>query len=376
MNVNRLYRPALLACISIAATAACADQGFTFSGFGTVGAVKTNTNEAQFRSGPRQDRGATREVDFGVDTRLGLQAAYQVNETFSGVAQVLTSRRDGKQGPQVEWLYAQASPTQNIDLRLGRMVLPIFMLSDNRNVGYAHHWLRAPQEVYGAYALSSFDGVQARWHDDIGGFNLGARVSAGTSKGDLYLVGPYKGTLKYPRLYSVGFSAEKGFWSLSASKTYGKDVELSYPVFSLPSGGTDTFSNLGIQYDDGHLVAIAEYVTRRYNIDNLVNSNSYYASVGYRFGAWTPYVSYGHFTPKGAGWTAVNSETGEYAPGDIPKGSSRAVGLRWDAYKNVAVKAQFERVRHTDFAFMDPSWPFLLNPPSVRVWSLAVDFVF
>ncbi len=385
MNLKRNSSLAFAALMTVCATASqAADQGFAFSGYGTVGGVKTNTDEAQFRSGPRQDRGATRSVDFGVDTRLGLQGTYTHNDTFSAVGQVLTSRRDGQQGPQVEWLYAQAKPTQALDLRVGRMVLPIFMVSDNRNVGYAHYWLRAPVEVYGAYSLTSFDGVQARWASAVDDVNVTVRGSAGKSKGDIYLLDKPKAELKYPRLYSLALSLEKGFWTLSASRTVGKDVELKGDYLNLDPDGKDTFTNLGLQYDDGQAVAMAEYVTRRFKNpghpgpagDGSVNSDSYYISGGYRLGAWTPYVTFSHFKPKGEGYRGYNPNLLASAPGDIPKGITRAVGVRWDAYRNVAVKAQFERVTHTDYAFMDPSWPFQLTPPSVRVWSIAVDFVF
>lgn len=43
MDIKHLYRPVLLASLSLAATAACA-EGFTFGGFGTVGGVKIGGN--------------------------------------------------------------------------------------------------------------------------------------------------------------------------------------------------------------------------------------------------------------------------------------------------------------------------------------------
>ena len=384
MKVHRLYRPAAAAVLGIFAAAAWADEdpAFTFSGYGTLGAVRTNlgvtgnpfASEAEFRSGARQKKGASRSVDFGVDTRLGLQATYKFNEVFSAVGQVLASRRDDQEGPQVEWLYAQATPTQGVDLRIGRMVLPIFALSDNRNVGYAHYWVRAPQEVYGAYSPTSFDGVQARWRNNVGGVNLNVQASAGKTEADVYYLFRSKSTLKHDRLYSLAVSAEMGSWTVSGSKTLGKDSDISGPVFNLPKGD-DNFTNLAVQYDDGQFVAMAEYVTRRYTTMDLVNSDSYYVSAGYRLGAWTPYAIYGHFTPKGDIYRALDPLF-RPTPGPIPKGSTQAVGLRWDAYKNVAVKAQVERVKRTDFAFANRSLPFMSSTPSVTAVSLAVDFVF
>lgn len=405
MELMRIIKPAAAALLGICATAAWAENGFTFSSYGTLGVVRTNNDSLEFRSSARQDQGADRSGDFGVDTRLGAQATYQLNDQFSAVGQLLASRRDGKQGVQVEWLYGQFSPVKTVDLRVGRLVLPIFMLSDNRNVGYAHYWMRAPQEVYGAYPLTSFDGVQARWRDSVQNVNFNVQASAGRSKANLYfdsfvpypalVGGPFavpnaKVRLEYPQLYSLAVSAEKGFWTVRASKTYGKKTEMTSQdtkafqerfLGSLPPGvasllppasnvwldkGTDNFTNIGMQYDDGSIVVMGEFVARRYSFEGKLNSNSYYLSGGYRLGAFTPYATFSHFTPKGD-YLTQSSKT---------PGITRAVGLRWDAASNVALKAQVERVRRTDVVFTNGSLSTLTNPPSVTAVSLALDFVF
>lgn len=380
--MKRFIKPAAAALLGMCATASWADQGFNFSGYGTLGAVRTNSDEVEYRSGLRQHKGADGTPDFGVDSRLGLQGSYVFNDQFSAVAQVLASRRDGKEGPQVEWLYGQYSPIKAVDLRLGRLVLPIFMLSDNRNVGYAHYWMRAPQEVYGVYSLTSFDGVQARWRDNVGGVNLNVQASGGTSKADIFTTASVEvapGTLfffntpvslKYPQLYSLAVSAEKGFWTIRGSKTYGKNTEMLLPASMgsaawLPKG-TDNFTNVGVQYDDGSLVVMSEFVARRYSVAGLVNSNSYYVSGGYRFGAFTPYLTYSYLEPKGF-YYRISSTT---------PGITRSAGVRWDVATNVAVKAQFDRARRTDISFVNAPQTFLQQPRSVNAVSLAVDFVF
>lgn len=377
--MKRYIKPVMAALMGIFATTSWADSEFNFSGFGTLGAVRTNTDAAEYRSGLRQHKGATSEPDLGVDSRLGLQVSYKLNEQFSAVGQVLTSRRDGKEGAQVEWLYGQFSPIKSVDLRAGRLVLPIFMLSDNRNVGYAHYWMRAPQEVYGVYPLTSFDGLQARWRDNVGGVNLNVQASGGTSDANLYLTAPdlsnnlfdARVTLKYKQLYSLAVNAEKGFWTVRASKTYGKKTEMLMPLppfgtFTWLPEGTDNFTNFGLQYDDGSLVVMSEFVARRYSNQGLVNSNSYYLSGGYRFGSLMPYATYSHFSPKGAYYRRLTTSPG----------ITQAVGVRWDVATNVAVKAQFERVRRTDVSFTQATMDFWSKTPSVNAVSLAVDFVF
>ncbi|WP_028998289.1 porin [Azohydromonas australica] len=351
---------AVLAALGACAFSAWAEASFTFGGYGTLGAVRASTDEVQFRSSPRQHKGADRSVDLGVDSRLGLQATLHVDEAFSAVGQVLTSRRDGREGPQLEWLYVQSTPMQGLDLRAGRLVLPIFMVSDTRNVGYAIHWLRAPNEVYGPYAHTSFDGAQLLWRSSDGPVNLGVQASAGTSEAPLFLA--VRTDLKYRRLYSVAVTAERNAWTLRASRTLGKGATFSgTPV---PSGD-DTFTDIGAQYDDGRFIAVGEYIWRSYSAMGLLDHAAFYVSAGLRLGSLTPYATYARFMPEGLSF-GVNA----------PDGTTRAVGLRWDVARNVALKAQIEATRHSKYAFVDPTPGFTARQPSVRAMSVAMDFVF
>lgn len=344
----------------------------TFSGFGTLGYTTTNSDAVQFRSTIRQHKGATESNgDFGVDSKLGLQANVKFNETFSAVGQVLAMRRDGEENPTVEWLFGQAKVADWADLRVGRMVLPTFMLSDSRNVGYASHWLRAPQETYGFFFPTSFDGVQGVLRGAVGGFNLTTQLSAGTSKSDAYFFGPV-GQADYKKIYSVNMLAEQGNWTFRLGYTAGADTEVTSS--SQNEKGKDKFSGLGVQYDNGDLLVMSEYVTRRWTskvnsaLDGVFDSDGYYVSAGYRFGSFMPYVTYSRYEPKGLAFTLQ--------PGYPNDGETQAIGLRWDAMKNVAVKAQVEEVKGTQGTQLLGVAGQTYNGEKVRAVSIAVDFVF
>lgn len=348
------------------AVAAHADEGMSwkFSGFGTIGAVVTDTNEAEFRSSLRQPRGATKSSpDLGVDSRLGLQANVKINETFSAVGQLLTSRRDGTDRPQVEWLFAQAAVTPWLDLRAGRMVLPTFLLSDTRSVGYAQHWLRAPQEAYSLYPPSSFDGVMAHMRTNYAGFNFNLQLSAGKAEADIWYANlPL--TAKYKEVYSVNLTVERGDWLARFGRAEGPDARLQLQANGMnvmPPNTDDAFTGLGLQYDNGKLLVISEYLTRR-STGTMIDSNNYYISSGYRFGTLMPYVTASRLVGRG-----IITNTSE---------STQAIGVRWDAMKNTALKAQFERTRLTSVTqFVNVTSPAPTDP-KVNVLSVAVDFVF
>jgi hypothetical protein len=68
------------------------DSTFSFSGFGTLSSVRTNTDQAQFRAGTLQPVGADKTGEYGVDAKLGLQAQAKVTNDFSATVQVLSQR--------------------------------------------------------------------------------------------------------------------------------------------------------------------------------------------------------------------------------------------------------------------------------------------
>lgn len=377
---------AALAAVGQPALAAAPDV--RISGFGTVGYVTTNTNDAEFRSNPRQDKGATKsDGDWGVDSRLGLQANVTFNEMFSAVGQLYISRRDGDSSPEAEWLFVQADVADGVSLRAGRMVMPTFLLSDFRHVGYAQHWLRAPVEVYSAFNTSSFDGAQAIFRRQIGDYNLTAQISAGVSD-DERIYGTIDGTLvenkeENDRLYSANIMLERGDWGFRVAHTQKRDVEISLArtvslyggLATLPAGmqfarGDDKFTSVGVQYDDGILLVMSEYIWRHWNVrkdmGGKYDSEAFYVTAGYRFGPVMPYATYSQLDPTGDGYSYGT---------DVRK--TKAVGVRWDIVRNLAFKAQYEEVTGgTGDQLMPFSDAFRKDMPKVRAYSASLDFVF
>lgn len=336
----------------------------TVSGFGTFGGVVTDEDDAQFRTDLRQPRGADRTLDLGVDSRLGLQANVTFNDTFSLVGQVLESRRDTYR-PALEWLYGQANLPAGFTLKLGRMVLPTFMVSESRSVGYAQHWLRAPQEVYAQYPASSYDGGQLQYTATLGRVNLTAQLAAGQTKSDVKLLG-LDTELDFQKLRAVNLVLETGDWLFRVGETRGNDTKIDvFPGLKLD----DKFTGVGVQYDNGTLLVMGEYTKRRQlapvPFDNLFESDSWYVSSGWRFGAWMPYVTVSRLSPIGPLYGAHDDDKGI------------ALGVRWDAMKNVAIKAQAQKVEASDrTTFVNASAPPTTFAADMNAFSIAADFVF
>ena len=158
MMVHARHRLLPLLLALAAGGASAADGMFSLSGFGTLGLVRTSTDDAQFALFG-QTRGADKDASAEVDSKLGVQVGAKFSDVFSGTLQVLTkSNGKGNFTPGVEWAFLKAQVTPGLALRAGRMGAPFFAVSDFRDVGYANTALRPPKDVYDQVPVSHFDG--------------------------------------------------------------------------------------------------------------------------------------------------------------------------------------------------------------------------
>jgi hypothetical protein len=411
---------ATLLTLPFALSNAYADDSFTVpavtvSGFGTLALTKTNTDSAQFGR-PNQLAGAGKTARTGVDSNFGVQANSTLNSWLSATVQGLV-RKDGEDdfGGELAWAFLKGKVNDNLSLRVGRMGLPVFLISDYRNVGYANTMLRPPAEVYNQVPLNSVDGIDATWQQSVGDTSLSAQLAFGrthnpisTSATTVHVDGT--------SVVALNLVAEHGPLTLRFGRADGKlTVDDSASLNTLLAGLRATgagyrlatlapladelalakkkasFTSVGLALDWNNIVVQSEYAKRK--TDSYVNdTNSWYAMAGYRIGKFLPY--YNHSATKSAGHVANT------VPASCPAGypaacsptlrvlsagvdtlsspqnqSTDTIGVRWDFYRSMALKAQIDRVRPKDGAgLLLKAQPGFSGP--VTVGALALDFVF
>jgi len=402
LPIARLARlaPVALAIVALGAQAqATGDSPFTFSGFATLGVVQTD-NDAGHYVISGQPRGATTSASGEVDSKVGVQGTYKFNKMFSATAQVLSKQNgDGNFTPELEWAFAKAQITPGLSVRVGRMGGPFFAVSDFRDVGYANIWLRPPQDVYGQVPVSRFDGADVIYQMPLGSSTVSVQVFGGRAKGisdrtDL--------TLK--KLFGVNLTAElENGLALRFGHAQGKltvesaslnqlvGVLRTTPFASvgneLDANNKDaSFTGIGASYDQNNLIASFEYTKRK--TDSYVPSTTgWYTTLGYRFGKVAPYVTLSQVKtddsnvnntiPTGVNvqLTTLKLTVDGVVSGQALNQKTTAVGVRWDVWRNIALKAQYENVR--------PEGPGLFanttanfGKDKVNVYSVAADFVF
>ena len=186
MHMPRCNSRALAALLALAFAPLAHGQAptWSFSGYGTAGVVHSDYDQADYLidafkpSGP----GHTRKWDPEVDSRIAGQVSAQLTPKLSGVVQVIMQQRhDDTWKPQVEWANLTWHLTDDFSLRAGRVVLPVFMLTDTRKVGYAYPWVRPPVEMYSLVPVTSNDGIEASWRFAFGDTRTIATSASGPS---------------------------------------------------------------------------------------------------------------------------------------------------------------------------------------------------
>jgi hypothetical protein len=355
---------------------------YKISGFGTLGATKTDTDDTGFRASIGQLKGASKDIDLGVDSRAAVQGSVFLPHDFAVTAQILGIRRDNVDFDMgFEWLYAQYTGVPGLDVKVGRVVLPAFLVSDSRRVGYASPWLRVPPLVYSMMPMSNVDGGQATYRHAIGSAVLSAQWTYGGTRTNSYLTQSL--SLGGPTLYVpattegdvshvIGLNAtlEWGDWTARISQVRAQDdltSSLSVPGFgtvNTPLSFKDKFQEVGVQYDNGSLVVMSEFVRRKTD-PALQHAKAWYVGAGYHFGAVMPYAIVSQFEITKAISSTID-----------PKTKGTALGLRYDFATNVALKGEWARYRNYDnYIFTDSVSP-AVKGKNVDVMSIALDFVF
>ena len=414
----RLHSTAVLALAFACAHAAHAradDRSlFSFSGYGTVGVAHSSNGQADYLvdefkpNGP----GHTHSWSADVDTRLGLQASAQFSPRLSVVAQVITQQRyDDTYRPEVEWANVKYQATPDFSVRAGRVVLPIYMVTDSRRVGYANPWVRPPVEVYSLVPVTSVDGLDANYRAAIGDMTATFEATLGQTDSHFPNASGFDpGVAKARDLVAVVGTVERGFAVFRAN--YGRaelDIDNFAPFFDafrqFGPAGEDLanrysvqgrkvdFVGVGASYDPGRWFVTGEWA--KFNTHSVLGSKSaWYVSGGHRFGKWTPYLTYAAMKadsatsdpglplaglpPQAAATAAFLNQSLNGTLGLIPQQHTTSIGVRWDFARSAALKLQLDDVRvdsdsRGTFGNFQPGFT---PGSSARIVSAVVDFVF
>jgi opacity protein-like surface antigen len=401
---------------------------FTLRGYGTLGVVHSDEHHADFVSAiliQPEGAGYSDEWSTAVDSRNALQIDMTFSDRLSGVVQLISEGAsnnswDGDTNkrffPSLEWANLSYRVSDELTVRVGRIVQPFSMSSEYRKVGFANHWVRPPVEVYGAQPFTSSDGGDVTYRSKVAGATNTVRAHYGVQA---LRNATFKAQVK---LWGINDAVEMGALTVRAAYMHtefaapGATFEPLFAPFiaaagSIPGGqsaaqeatrllrvydpsGDQSFElyGAGLSYDPGDWFVMSEAVSLKSG-GLLLDTTSGYVSGGYRIGKLTPYLTYARtrtelreepgvplagLPPQLAGLGAVINGAVAGLAGSDSSQQTFAVGMRWDVASAIALKAQYDYI---DLASGSPG--MLANPQpefqrggDLNVLSLTLDFVF
>ena len=344
-TVKHLIAWALAAVSGLGAMAAAAAD-MSLSGFGTLGYAKSNQPY-------KYERFIDDHGSFARDSVVGMQADVKFTESIGATVQGKFARsvkNDASWEPALTWAFVSWRPSDDLLIRLGKQRVPLFLNSENMDVGVTHDFAHLPSEMYSLMPSTDYIGVSLSksWNPSLGELTLdGYKGSINTKwrtyqRDDIRLPPQYhsdpgasfwplnvdnsgitltllRGDDKYrASLNKSKISPEPGqmfigYVSLVPAAVVIPEMEqslglspgalagtLSGSAFTVLPEGLVTHVDLlvytfgaEIHLPEGYRLSGEVFHRRLLNQVNGVHNNGGYLALFKDVGRWTPYVSYG-----------------------------------------------------------------------------------
>ncbi len=363
------------------------------SGFGTAGFTITDTSDAQYVRGS-MPKGADSSGDVGLDSIAGVQATVHFTDRITGTAQVLLRRlHEDSFELDSPLAFIKANLDHGFAVRLGRLQLPVFLVSDFRQVGYANTWIRPPVEVYGQVPIDSVDGFDVLYNGEVGAVSLTGQGFYGRTDVDL---GASDVSVK--DFWGVNVSASYGPLTLRAGRVEDKLTLDSAQANQLIAGVRQAgfaaladelavvnrkseFTAFGVLFDWHNIIVQAEDTKSKLG-GFPADTSGRYVLAGYRVSKFTPFAMYAEREIDSARTSTVIPAVGPLLPlaagvNALIAGNEQnttSLGLRWEAASSVAVKFQYDHVDPEGNGLFANVKPGFDGP--VNVFGVSIDVVF
>ena len=365
--MKKVLHVAMLAALG-AATAAHAEV--RFSGFGQVVAGKMLHKGEGFAETSYEDNNYDSDVNVEKDSLIAVQVDADLGSRVTATAQVMAAG-DRDFHPQVSWAYLNARLGKGFSAKVGRQRIPLYRYSDFLDVGYAYPWVRPPVAMYNQ-PWSNADMVNLTHDAYFGKWYSQAQLFAGRFDGGIY--GHDSGVnAKLQQLRGVSWDMEYDEWLSFRAAYVAADVtvrgtaldQVTDTLYAFGQGARaerldytqdpGTFKSVGFKADKAGWLAVGEYAELdiRDSVFDGANRRDWYTTVGRRFGAVMPNVTYGR---RKAGMSmdalqGIPTASPLYVPVYAASASQMldetftTVGVRWDMTPKAALKADWTRYR-------------------------------
>lgn len=269
-----LFTPAVLAQTQLT-------DSLRFSGFGSTSMTRSDQETPIFTK-----REIKNEWCFDCDTILGFQLDWDISTQLRSSVQVVKRPQDEFSSPELEWAFISYQ-VKNANIKLGRLRLPLFMMSEYYYVTQAYPWTRPPQDVYESIlGITHYDGMSLDWTTWVTD-DTQLRVAPFIALPHEQSYSAYGSKFSIETRYTYGISADlyrdDNSLRLSIMETnYTQTFELGETTKESPEIISLGWSHY---FQDVHLLTEALFTKD-------LHAN-WYISIDKTWENWTPYLQYG-----------------------------------------------------------------------------------
>ncbi|MDH5571121.1 MAG: hypothetical protein OEY89_05105 [Gammaproteobacteria bacterium] len=295
------------------------------------------------------------KIAFEYDSRYGINLRTELNESITGAGQLLATGRSGSFDFELEWGFVEYNMSRSWRLRVGKLNLQTFLLSDYIEVGYLYPWIRPPEEVYGFNPMRNYPGIELM-HT--------AQLGKKTTLTSMFFVGSSK----------VQLSPATSFRALNG---YGINFQLNMPGVTLRIGGITPeievnqsaflmqdesgtmmsipgaqvaadnrmyMATFGFSWDVSDFVGYGEWInvsSEKELQEIFPEQTGYYLTMGYKFDDFMPYVT--KATAEADAFTGTVTQIGVMPMPAIAQ-DSIALGIRYEINEFSAFKFEYKKI--------------------------------
>ncbi len=391
------YKNTLTFIMLLLSSQVTADDNFQFSGFATLGAVYSDSDNYGYRKHVGSDNAAyAGEIDFKQHSLLGLQADWAISSNFDAVYQgVLRDLPEPSFDRYTTLAFLRYQINPNWTVRLGRTAPDIFLLTEYRDVDFSYIWATAPNEVYGVIPYRSIDGLDVSYNQRALGGIFTAKIFAGSSEGEIS-ADTLVQEVNIEDVIGLSLSFDHFDWvvnfkhsQISIANEPESNAELSGIIRQVPDflwtnsknftqsllmkGEELTYSSISAQYQWHNWLATTELAQINSDSDVLRQINSGYAALSYQLSDHHLYGIYAftnsdryYYDEPGVNEVALKELihiTTDFMNFYAANQHTISLGWRWDINSYLASSLQWNYTS-IDEAGGSPLW---LNPTDYKV---------
>ncbi|OYW25821.1 MAG: signal protein, partial [Methyloversatilis sp. 12-65-5] len=309
---------------------------------------------------------------------------------------------EGKWTPQLSWSFLRYTPSDSLDMRIGRLGVDLYLDGDSRHVGYAFTAVRPAPEVLGVVTQDLFDGLDLTLRRPAGHGVLSLRLYGGNSRGNLSLYGNrFRPSDARRRGATLDWASDgltlRAAWGDTHTSHDRALAPLAAALAAVPGAVAQqraaqidashhlTFVGLGALYERGPFSAQALFSWSRFSQFPTYRGNGASVLLAYRTGAWKPYVSYSRLSlepQESRDLTLPAPLAGLQASYDFAvdrltmNQRTISAGVRYDFARNYALKFQVDHVDAAESVLIIDERGMPARDVGLTLYSVTLDFVF